>query len=210
MLLLQSNLESMLWDNHLDKPTSNIYKTLLPSVPFGLEALFSKWQSEIPDLDSDYWEDTWEYLFLQLISLRDWLIKLKLIHQVYMSPPKNSRIYPNSSSSCWKSGNGNADFNYMLWSCPRVQDFWERVMGFITTLTMIQIPLNMSVCLLGLVDSLAHCRVTRTQPYLNIWKSLINSAVPLYKAVYLARCCPAKFNKIWHIWLDSDTTNATQ
>lgn len=51
VLRLRSNLESMLWYTQLDKPTSNIYKALLPSVHFELEALFSKWQREIPDLD---------------------------------------------------------------------------------------------------------------------------------------------------------------
>lgn len=101
----------------------------------------------------------------------------------------------------------------------------------LTTLITIHIPLSVLVCLLGLVGSLDHCQATRALiglllfyvrkalllkwkqpelPSLNMWKSLVNSAVPLYKATYLARCCPVKFNKIWHIWLESDTTNATQ
>lgn len=88
VLLMQSNLESLLWYKQLVKPTSNIYKALSPSVHFGMEKLFTKWQTVIPDLVSGAWEDAWEYPFLQLISVRDRLIQFKLIHCVFMSPQK--------------------------------------------------------------------------------------------------------------------------
>lgn len=128
-------------------------------------------------------------------------------------------------------GIAEADFNHILWSCPRIQSFWTEVTKFIETLLMIHVPLKVSICLLGLVGRLACRRATRTLiglllfyarkallikwkqpevPTLNSWKSLINSVVPLYKAAYLTRSCPAKFDKIWHVWLDSDITNATQ
>lgn len=61
VLLLQSSLESLLRDEHLAEPTSNIYKALFPLVCFGLETLFSRWQSEVPDMDAEDWEDAWEY-----------------------------------------------------------------------------------------------------------------------------------------------------
>lgn len=46
-------------------------------------------------------------------------------------------------------------------------------------------------------------------PSLQFWKALINSVVPLYKAIYHSRGSPTKFDKICNIWLESHTTIAT-
>lgn len=96
---------------------------------------------------------------------------------------------------------------------------------------MIPIPQTMSVCLLGLVGNLAFRQATKTliglllfyvrktivltwkqteAPSLNFWKALVNSAIPLYKDTYHSRECSTKFDKIWNVWLESPTTNATQ
>lgn len=126
------------------------------SVHFGLEGLFSKWRCDVPDLDAEDWEDAWEYPYLQLVSVKDRLIQFKILHRVYLTPQKFSKIYPDVSLCCYKCVGRDADFSHMLWS------FWEEVMGFIATLTKIPIPLSVPICLLGLVDTLADHRATKT------------------------------------------------
>lgn len=51
--LYQSNLETQLCDAQFDKPLSTIYRALLSSVHFGLEALYAKWQLDYPELDKE-------------------------------------------------------------------------------------------------------------------------------------------------------------
>lgn len=85
-----------------------------------------------------------------------------LLHRIYLTPLKLSKIYPWASSQCWKCGSNDANFRHMLWSWPKLQSFWDVVIKFITSLTTIIIPQTVSVCLLGLVVPLAHRRATTT------------------------------------------------
>lgn len=120
LTLLQSNIESLLHDDQLVNPLSNIYKSLLPSVHFGLESLYSKWQEDFPNLDTEDWEEVWEYPFLQLIVVRDHLIQFKLLHRTYLTPQTLNKICPGAYPHCWRCGSSEADFCHMLWSCPRL------------------------------------------------------------------------------------------
>lgn len=47
-------------------------------------------------------------------------------------------------------------------------------------------------------------------PTLDYWKHLVNTAIPLYKYTYESRVCPRKFSKVWDIWYDSPSSNASQ
>lgn len=157
--LYRSNLESQLCDDQSDKPLSAIYRALLPSVHFGMEA---KRLIDYPDLDAEDWEDIWEYPFSQLAAVKDHLIQFKLVHRAYLTPQRLNQIYPGAYPHCWKCGGGIADFQHMLWSCPKLQSFWGEAVHFITFLLTIPIPMTFSVCLMGLVSSLVHHRPTKT------------------------------------------------
>lgn len=115
---------------------------------------------------------------------------------------------------------------------PEVQRYWSLIRTFITKLTTILIPQKIEICLLGLVDALipswvVHIllglllfyarklitlkwRAPTSALTLNAWKSLVNLAVPLYKETYYSRGYPLKFQKVWNIWLESETTTVEQ
>lgn len=82
---------------------------------------------------------------------------------------------------------------------------------------------------MGLVDNLAPKRVTRTlltiliyyarktivlswkksnPPSVSAWRGVVNRAAPFYKATYINRGIPQKFDKVWGSWMNSDTTVA--
>lgn len=46
-------------------------------------------------------------------------------------------------------------------------------------------------------------------PTLDFSKALINSVNPLYKTTYKSCDCPRKFNKVWDLWVNSDTTTGS-
>lgn len=114
-----------------------------------------------------------------------------------------------------------------------VQSFWKDVSKCIKKCTLISIPLMVDVCILGLVHLLVMSRAMRTliglllfyakkailfnckSPMvsrLDFWKTLINSAIPLYKFTYESRGCPGKVAKThtWDMWVDSLATNHSE
>lgn len=229
MAFYTSNLETLLRDEALSKPLSSIYKALLPNVHTGLENPKAKWEVDFPALDTEDWEEMWEYPFSQLVSARDRLVQFKIIHKVYYTPERLHRIYPSISASCWRCKSASADFIHIFWNCPQIEIFWVEVTKVILTVTTVPVPLSVEVCLLGLVKPLALRRAIRTllgllldyarksivlrwkasyAPSINFWKRLVNAALPLYKATYLSRGCEKKFHKIWDIWTEARSTNS--
>lgn len=73
-----SILQLVLRDDSLTKPLSNIFRAMLPSVHSGLKIL--RWMLDFPGLDDENWEKLWECYFLQLVSARDRLVQIKIIH----------------------------------------------------------------------------------------------------------------------------------
>lgn len=183
------------------------------------------------ELDREDWEDMWDYPLQPLVATRDKLIQFKILHRIYYTPQRLHRIYPTSSAACWRCSGVPAGFLHIFWDCPQIQEYWKEVTQFIHKLTTIPIPLTISVCLLGLVEQLTLATATRTligtllfyarkaivlkwksanPPTLSSWETLINKIIPLYKATYLSRGCPQKFEKVWHLWTDSESTTDDQ
>lgn len=94
LTLYQSNMESLLRQETLNKPLSTIYKALQPTVHHGLERLRDFWVSELPEFDGEDWEDIWDSPFGQLVSSRDRLIQFKILHKFYYTPYRLHKIYP--------------------------------------------------------------------------------------------------------------------
>lgn len=63
--ILQSVLESLLWEDCLSKPTSALHQILLSDTTPKLSSLRKKWQLDIPDLDQEDWEKLWDKPFRQ-------------------------------------------------------------------------------------------------------------------------------------------------
>lgn len=151
---------------------------------------------------------------MQLISARERLIQFKIIHRIYLTPVRFHMIYASVPPDCSRCAAASADFIHIFWRCPHIQTFWMAIASFIIAVTTVQVSLKVDVCQLGLVDPLAHHRVSTTllmgtivfcqeiycaqmekpQPplLLTFWKRLGNSTLPLYKATYLSRGYPNK------------------
>lgn len=114
---------------------------------------------DFPKLDSEEWEEMWECSFSQLASARDRLIQFKIMHRVYFMPRHLHKIYQFIPNFCWRCA---AEFIHIFWRCSQVDSFWTGVAATILAVTTIQIPLQVEVCLLGLVTPLAHSRPVRT------------------------------------------------
>lgn len=62
----------------------------------GLKANSNYPTVEDQELDSEDWEDMWEYPFQELIATRDKLIQFKILHIIYFTPQQLHRTYTDS------------------------------------------------------------------------------------------------------------------
>lgn len=201
-------IESMLRDDDLQKPLSNIYKFLFPETNRLLTVCRFKWELVVPDLDTVDWEDVWDAPFTRLISAHDQLIHYKFLHRVYLTPAKIAQIFNSVTSACWQCSASGANFMHIFWDCPGIQNYWGAVFLCVQEVTIISLNPSVKYCLLGLVDDLApttairtlltllffHARkhlvlswTSTTPPSVESWKASVNKTVPFYKATYLNR-----------------------
>ena len=229
VVIKASALETAIQAADMRKPLSELYRELFAITPPAVRRCRGRWVEEVPDLDGDDWDDMWSSPFAYLVSARDRLIHFKFLHRIYYTPARLARIYRAASAECWRCSHSPADFSHVFWGCPVVKDYWASVLACIVEVVKIPVPSSVEVCLLGLVDGLAPARAVRTlvslllfyarkalllhwksplAPTILFWKGLVNKVTPLYKATYLSRGCPRKFNKVWKTWIDSPASTS--
>lgn len=193
-----------------------------------LSSLLQKWLGDVPGLDDDDWMEIWDFPFSSLASARDKMVQYKILHRAYYTPHRLHRMSAAHSTSCWLCTHQPAEFFHIFWSCPIIQQYWQKVLTVMKSVT--QIPCDPRYCLLGLVEQLSVTVARRilinlllfyarkvitmnwkkSSPHsIQCWRGLINASLPLYKATYANRGCPNKLNKVWACWLgDSSTTSS--
>lgn len=136
-------------------------------------------------MDDEDLDEMWDCSFLQLVSARDRLIQLKILHRIYLTPVRLHRIYFSVPADCGRCVAASVSFIHIFFSdrCPHIQTFWMAIASFILLVTTIQLPLRVYVCMLGLVDPLAHHRASRTLLELLLFYAR--------KAIVLKWKCPA-------------------
>lgn len=227
IVLQESDIESTLRNEPLDKALSTIYKQLFSDTHRVMASCRRRWEGVFPQLDSDDWDDIWDINFSRLISARDHLIQYKFLHWIYLTPARLARIFPSQSSCCWWCTLPSANFMHIFWDCVTIQRFWKEVTECVEEITTLYIRPSVEVCLLGLVDSLAAKKVIRTfltiaffyarktivlswkktsPPTIQAWKALVNKTLPFYKATYARRGIPNKFERVWGGWTKSAST----
>lgn len=222
-----SPLVNMLGAEDLPKTLSVVYKELFVERPKMLAKCRDTWSALVTDFGGEDWDEMWDYPFQTLVSARDRLIQFKLLHRVYYTPARIAGIYGAGAAECRRCTADNADFDHIFWQCQPIREFWKEVTHTIQKVLPVQVPVTVAVCLLGLVEEVTPRRAQRTMislslfyarkaillcwkkrnpPTISFWKELINKALPFYKATYLRRGCPKKFEKVWQCWLDAKFT----
>lgn len=102
LTIYQFDMELLLRDESLEKPLSTIYKALQPTncAP-GSGGSLCLLAGGLPELDSEDWEDIWDYSFSHLVSSRDRFIQFKILHIFHLMPYKIHKIHQDCSSCCW-------------------------------------------------------------------------------------------------------------
>lgn len=220
-------LMNMRGTEDLPKMRSAVYKELFVVRPKMLAKCKDTWSALVTDFGGEDWDDMLDHPFQTLESARNRLIQFKILRRVYFTPARIAGTYGTGEAEYWRCTTDNADFDYIFWQCQLIQEFWKGVTHTIQKVLLVHVPVTVAVCLLGLVEELTPRRAQRTMislalfyarkaillcwkkpspPTVSFRKDIINKALPFYKATYLRRGCPKKFEKVWQNWLDAKFT----
>lgn len=118
-----SPIESLLSEENLKKPLSEVYKGLFVETPKMHNKCRDTWSALIPDFGRDDWDDMWDRTFGILVSTRDRLIQFKLLHRIYYTLAKLAGIYGTGTGECWRCACSPADFDHIFWHCQEIRKF---------------------------------------------------------------------------------------
>lgn len=159
-----------------------------------------------------------------MIAVRERFIQFNFLHRAYYTPQRLSRIYPQRVPNCQRCKQEIGTFWHMIWSCPKIQPYWEAVASKLTDVIGTDIQVGPSILLLSYLEnvdverysklclmfSLYYARweimlkwKSETSPNCASWQCSVNLVLPLYRSTYESRLCPGKFDKIWSTWLDT-------
>lgn len=222
-ITLEANgLEQMLTLEEDLKPLSALYAELIGLDTSAVSRLFSRWQTDIPTLADDDWEEGIKQYLPLMISARDRFTKLRFLHRVYYSPERLAKIYPDRSVICPKCNSETGSFFHVIWSCQHLQLFWRGMVTDINAIGQHRVPCDPLLLLLGIVDNLEAIQAKKqfvfytafyarkavllkrkdpAPPTVQQWRALVDAALPFYKLTYLGPNCPKKFEKIWGTWI---------
>ncbi|CAI9565753.1 unnamed protein product, partial [Staurois parvus] len=66
-----------------------------------------------------------------------WYITLSVAH----------RLSGDNSPLCWRVHGGRGTMYHIWWECPRIQEYWEKILNLIRKITEVDIILDPETCL---------------------------------------------------------------
>lgn len=118
----------------------------------GSNSGLAKWQTSNPALTPSVLLQTLKLAYKCLPSARYVEMSLKVIHRAYLTPLRGHRMGLYDTSACFKCGSPEADLYHCLWSCPRIQGFWDRIREFAVQHLVDTLPCDAQWALFGHVD----------------------------------------------------------
>ncbi|KAI5109462.1 hypothetical protein C0J45_0859, partial [Silurus meridionalis] len=111
---------------------SNIYKTIFSFVvqsgSSSLSKIKSDWES---DLNYNFTDEEWSKalgcVHTSSICTRHSLIQFKLLHRVYWTKTKLSKINPGLGPTCDRCRQAPATLYHTFWLCPALTSFWTSI-----------------------------------------------------------------------------------
>lgn len=140
------------------------YLMLLKCSDKGTSALKSTWEA---DLNASFTEREWSRILLNFKKmsreLKTRLIQFMILNRIYWTPSKLYKVKLIQTRECWRCHNGEGTLSHMLWSCPKIQDFWSEIHKNVTKIIARDVPFSQRLYILGdlslLEDLSSRCRM---------------------------------------------------
>ena len=217
-----SPLESrLLGDPMLKKAVSMTYQKLLHNTPDQLTKLRRKWEDDVQELEDEEWLEA--LMAPKEIAIRAGfrLIQLKILHRVYYAPTTLMYMGKTSTNLCRRECGQVGTFFHVIWSCPRIQEYWEAVIQCLNEVVKYEEPKSVKLCILNIWDATDQNRMQKiwyalglmiakrniaknwgaeVMPSLYEWKKDLDWCMITEKVIYEGRGCFKKWAKIWGEW----------
>ena len=157
------------------------------------------------------------------VCARHGVIQCKLLHRVYWTKSRLSRIYSNIDPLCDKCRQHYGTFIYMCWTCPSLHIYWVSIFSTLsdvlkktlepcplmaqfevlsdsTKLSKPQSDFLAFLCLIARRLILRHWK-SQHPPSHSLWIRDILAFPKLQKIRHLKRGSVSKFNELWQLFL---------
>ncbi|XP_048011812.1 uncharacterized protein LOC125245329 [Megalobrama amblycephala] len=107
---------------------SALYNMILLARNNPIEKIKEKWTKDIGSVIIDeIWDDALKRVNGSTSFTRLSLIQFKVLHCIYYTKSKLSKIYSNVEDSCDRCKSDKADIIHMFWSCQKLNNYWALV-----------------------------------------------------------------------------------
>lgn len=122
----------------------------------------TKWGEEIGTITEEQWKFNLALGPRVSLSPSQGVSHLYLIYRLYYTPEKLFRFGKRQEASCQRCGDGRGDLIHMLWRCPKLHRYWEKLVEEINVIFRSSLAMEARTCLLSLFEKNDMLKDTQT------------------------------------------------
>ena len=147
-------------------------------------SLYTAWRRDLGiDEEGISWKSVWSNISTSSRNPNHQLIHFKLCHRMHYTPITRYCMKRVNSPNCDMCQLGTlGTYLHMVWECPQVKDFWQRVTGVLANILDVFIPMNPTLILLNDFDE--HLDISMKQ------KRILSCGLTAAKKVLVQRWLP--------------------
>lgn len=130
---------------------SKLYKCLLNLHNRPAHAFQRAWEKDLQTkITDDMWAAARSTATFHSRTVNVQMAVYKIYYRWHLTPYRLHKIHPITSNLCWTGCGSCGTYIHCLWSCPRIQPFWDQVLRYISLITNIDIPKSPEILLLNI------------------------------------------------------------
>ena len=143
--------ESIIKHKPVDRGAISFYYKILFSVDrLDTYKIKEEWEREMSaQITGETWGECLCNASRCSINVRDILIQFKVIHRLHYTKSRLHKMFPAVSPICGKCKIYEGTLLHSLWSCPKIQPFWEKIFDFLSGASDINLKPDPLIRILG-------------------------------------------------------------
>ena len=148
-----------------------------------LDKIRKDWEEELGRaIDGSSWDSALIQVNNSTSCSRLNLIQFKVVHRIYFTNSKLSKMYPDIADTCNRCHMRPANMTHIFWSCPHLQDYWSVIFKHLAEALNMKLTPSAETAIFGVVpdpqitrnkykDSIAFASLLARRRILLEWKS---------------------------------------
>lgn len=220
-----TQVEKQVFFSQGDVSIGTFYARLKGCSRFGYQALGIVWDKELGvEITGEMWDHIWDNARKISVCNRSRAMQFKILHRAHVAPSSLSKYRKEVSPFCLKCKTEIGDLTHYLWSCVKIQKYWNDILFEIQKILKKELELNPIFLVLGLPSSkipdichkklynvLTFCArknilqhwISDKAPLVRGWHRTIMEYIPLDFLTCLLHSKTDTFVRIWKPFLDN-------